>query len=142
MSSRTCPDFGPRRLGSAGATAVGARAFLIAFNVYLNSDNVEIARKIAKTVRHSSGGLRFVQAMGVLVDGQAQVSMNLTDFNKTALHVVVELVRREAARYGALISHSELVGLIPQQALLDAATWYLQLDGFKPDQVLENRLTA
>ena len=136
------PDFGPRRLGSAGATAVGARAFLIAFNVYLNSDNVEIARKIAKTVRHSSGGLRFVQAMGVLVDGQAQVSMNLTDFNKTALHVVVELVRREAARYGALISHSELVGLIPQQALLDAATWYLQLDGFKPDQVLENRLTA
>lgn len=136
------PDFGPRRLGAAGATAVGARAFLIAFNVYLNSDNVEIAKRIAKTVRHSSGGLRFVQAMGVLVDGQAQVSMNLTDFNKTALQVVVELVRREAARYGALISHSELVGLIPQQALLDAATWYLQLDGFKPDQVLENRLGA
>lgn len=136
------PDFGPRRLGTAGATAVGARAFLIAFNVYLNSDNVEIARKIAKTVRHSSGGLRFVQAMGVLVDGQAQVSMNLTDFNKTALHVVVELVRREALRYGVLASHSELVGLIPQQALLDAATWYLQLDGFTPDQVLENRLAA
>lgn len=136
------PDFGPQRLGSAGATAVGARAFLIAFNVYLNSGAVEIAKKIAKTVRHSNGGLRFVQAMGVLVDGQAQVSMNLTDFNKTALHVVVELVRREAARYGVLISHSELVGLIPQQALLDAATWYLQLDGFKPDQVLENRLTT
>ena len=134
------PDFGPRRLGSAGATAVGARAFLIAFNVYLNGDNVEIAKRIAKTVRYSSGGLRFVQAMGVLVEGQAQVSMNLTDFNKTPLHVAVEMVRREAARYGALISHSELVGLIPQQALLDAATWYLQLDGFKPDQVLENRL--
>ncbi|MEZ4768764.1 MAG: glutamate formimidoyltransferase [Caldilineales bacterium] len=134
------PDFGPRRLGSAGATAVGARAFLIAYNVYLNTDNVEIAKKIAKTVRHSSGGLRFVQAMGVLVDGKAQVSMNLTDFSKTPLHVVVELVRREAARYGVLISHSELVGLIPQQALLDAATWYVQLDGFKPDQVLENRL--
>lgn len=134
------PDFGPRRLGSAGATAVGARAFLIAFNVYLNSANVEIAKKIARTVRHSGGGLRFVQAMGVLVDGQAQVSMNLTDFNKTPLHVVVELVRREAARYGALISQSELVGLIPQQALLDAAAWYLQLDRFKPDQVLENRL--
>lgn len=134
------PDFGPRRLESAGATAVGARAFLIAFNVYLNGDNVEIAKRIAKTVRYSSGGLRFVQAMGVLVEGQAQVSMNLTDFNKTPLHVAVEMVRREAARYGALISHSELVGLIPQQALLDAATWYLQLDGFKPDQVLENRL--
>lgn len=134
------PDFGPKQLGTAGATAVGARAFLIAFNVYLNTGDVEIARKIAKTVRHSSGGLRFVQAMGVLVDGKAQVSMNLTDFSKTALAVVVEMVRREAARYGALVVHSELVGLIPQQALLDAATWYLQLDGFTSDQVLENRL--
>lgn len=136
------PDFGPRLMGTAGATAVGARPFLIAFNLYLNTGDVEIAKKIAKTVRHSSGGLRFLQAMGVLVDGKAQVSMNLTDFSKTPLPVVVELVRREAARYGALIASSELVGLIPQQALLDAATWYLQLDGFKPDQVLENRLTA
>ena len=88
------PEFGPRRLGTAGATAVGARAFLIAFNVYLNSDDVDVAKKIAKTVRHSSGGLRFVQAMGVLVEGVAQVSMNLTDFQKTPLHVAVELVRR------------------------------------------------
>jgi glutamate formiminotransferase/formiminotetrahydrofolate cyclodeaminase len=136
------PDFGPSRLGPAGATAVGARPFLIAFNVYLNSDDVEIAKKIAKTLRFSSGGLRFVQAMGVLVEGQAQVSMNLTDFRMTAMHTALEMVRREAARYGALVTHSELVGMLPQQALLDAACWYLQLDGFHPEQVLENRLMA
>jgi glutamate formiminotransferase len=127
-------------MGPAGATAVGARPFLIAFNVYLNTADVEIAKKIAKTLRFSSGGLRYVQAMGMLVEGQAQVSMNLTDFRQTALHTVVEMVRREAARYGALITRSELVGMLPQQALLDAACWYLQLDGFKPEQVLENRL--
>lgn len=134
------PDFGPRRMGPAGATAVGARPYLIAFNVYLNTADVEIAKKIAKTMRFSSGGLRYVQAMGLLVEGQAQVSMNLTDFHQTAMHTVVEMVRREAARYGALITRSELVGMLPQQALLDAACWYLQLDGFAADQVLENRL--
>lgn len=134
------PDFGPRRLGPAGATAVGARPFLIAFNIYLNTADVEIAKKIAKTLRFSSGGLRYVQAMGMSVEGQAQVSMNLTDFHQTAIHTVVEMVRREAARYGAAITRSELVGLLPQQALLDAACWYLQLDGFTPEQVLENRL--
>jgi glutamate formiminotransferase / formiminotetrahydrofolate cyclodeaminase len=136
------PDFGPRRVGPAGATAVGARPYLVAFNIYLNTNDVEIAKKISKTLRFTSGGLRYVQAMGMLVEGQAQVSMNLTDFRQTALHTVVEMVRREAARYGALISHSELVGMLPQQALLDAACWYLQLDGFKPEQVLENRLTG
>jgi glutamate formiminotransferase/formiminotetrahydrofolate cyclodeaminase len=136
------PDFGPRRMGPAGATAVGARPYLVAFNIYLNTNDVEIAKKISKTLRFTSGGLRYVQAMGMLVEGQAQVSMNLTDFRQTALHTVVEMVRREAARYGALISHSELVGMLPQQALLDAACWYLQLDGFKPEQVLENRLTG
>lgn len=136
------PDFGPGQMGPAGATAVGARPFLIAFNVYLNTDDVEIAKKIAKTVRFSGGGLRFVQAMGVLVEGQAQVSMNLTDFRQTAMSTALEMVRREAARYGALVTHSELVGMLPQQALLDAACWYLQLDGFHPEQVLENRLMA
>ena len=134
------PDFGPRRMGPAGATAVGARPYLIAFNVYLNTADVEIAKKIAKTLRYTNGGLRYVQAMGLLVEGQAQVSMNLTDFHQTAMHTVVEMVRREAARYGALITRSELVGMLPQQALLEAACWYLQLDGFKPEQVLENRL--
>jgi glutamate formiminotransferase/formiminotetrahydrofolate cyclodeaminase len=136
------PDFGPARLGKAGATIIGARPFLIAFNVYLNTANVETAKAIARAVRQSSGGLRFVKAMGVLVEGKAQVSMNLTDFNQTPMARVVELVRREAARHGVSITHSELVGLTPQAALVDAAQWYLQLDDLKPDQILENRLVA
>jgi glutamate formiminotransferase / formiminotetrahydrofolate cyclodeaminase len=134
------PDFGPARVGKAGATVIGARAFLIAFNVYLNTADVEVAKKIAKAVRHSSGGLRFVKGLGLLVEGQAQVSMNLTDFNKTPIYRAVEMIRREAARYGCLITHSELVGMIPQAALVDAAQWYLQLDGLKADDILENRL--
>ncbi len=136
------PDFGPAKMGTAGATAIGARQFLIAFNVYLNTDNVEIAQKIGKAVRHSGGGLRFVKAMGLEVDGKAQVSMNLTDFTHTPIFRVVEMIRREAARYGVGIASTELIGLIPQQALIDAAVWYLQLDGFSPEQVLENRLTG
>lgn len=136
------PDFGPATLGPAGATVIGARPFLIAFNVYLNTADVQIADRIARAVRHSSGGLHFVKAMGVLVEGQAQVSMNLTNFEKTPVHRVVEMIRREAARYGALITHSELVGLIPEDALLDAAQWYLQLDRFTKDQVLERRLAT
>lgn len=134
------PDFGPSMMGKAGATVIGARPFLIAFNVYLTTDDVSIAKKIARSIRHSSGGLRYVKALGLLVDGRAQVSMNLTDFQKTPLARVVELIRREAARYGTSIDHSELVGLIPQQALEDAAVWHLQLDGFEPEQVIEKRL--
>ncbi len=134
------PDFGPRELGPAGATVIGAREFLIAFNVYLNTDDVKIAKRIARAVRHSSGGLRYVKALGMLVGGQAQVSMNLTNFKKTPIFRVVELIRREAARYGCTITHTELVGLTPQQAMLDVAQWYLQLDGFSASQVLENRL--
>jgi len=134
------PDFGPSVLGRAGACIIGAREALIAFNVYLNTPNVEIAKHIARAVRHSSGGLRGVKALGLLVNGQAQVSMNLTDPTHTPIHRVVELIRRESARYGASITHSELIGLIPQRALLDAAQWYLQLDDFTPDRVLENRL--
>jgi glutamate formiminotransferase / formiminotetrahydrofolate cyclodeaminase len=134
------PDFGPRRLGPAGATVIGARAFLIAYNVFLTTSDAEIARKIAKTIRNSSGGLRYVKALGLLVNGKAQVSMNLTDFRKTPIHVAVEMIRREAARYGVGIESSELIGMIPQQALLDASVWYLQLDNFRPEMVLENRL--
>ncbi len=134
------PDFGPAQVGPAGAVIIGARAFLIAFNAYLNTDQVEVAKKIAKAVRHSSGGLRFVKALGLLVDGRAQVSMNLTDFTQTPIHRAVEMIRSEAARYGCAIERTELVGLIPQQALLDAAQWYLQLDHFTPEMVLENRL--
>jgi len=134
------PDFGPSELGKAGATVIGARAPLIAFNVYLDTDDTAVAKKIARTVRFSSGGLRFVKAMGVLVEGQAQVSMNLTNFSKTAIPQVVEMIRREAERYGTAIHHSELVGLIPQKALIDSAIWYLQLDQFSDEQILERKL--
>ncbi len=134
------PDFGPSKLGKAGAVAIGARAPLIAFNVYLTTDDIEIAKKIALAVRHSGGGLAYVKALGLLVKGRAQVSMNLTDYTRTPIHQAVELIRREAARYGVAVHHSELVGLIPQAALVDAARWYLQLDEFVPDQILETRL--
>lgn len=136
------PDFGPKRVGPAGATVIGARNPLIAFNVYLTSVDVDIAKKIAKAVRQSSGGLRYVKGLGLLVDGRAQVSMNLTNFRETPLARVVEFVRREAERYGVAIHHSELVGLIPQEALVDAAVWYTQLDGFSRAQILESRLFA
>lgn len=136
------PDFGPSRLGTAGATVIGARHPLIAFNVYLSSDDVEVAKKIAKSVRFSNGGLRYVKGLGMLVDGRAQVSMNLTNFHGTPLARVVELIRREASRYGTTIHHTELVGLIPEQALIDAAQWYLQLDQFEGEQILERRLAS
>jgi glutamate formiminotransferase/formiminotetrahydrofolate cyclodeaminase len=136
------PDCGPAQLSPAGATVIGARESLIAFNVYLTTSEEEIARKIARAVRHSSGGLRYVKALGLTVDGRAQVSMNLTNFRKTPLARVVEAIRREAARYGVAIHNTELVGLIPQDALEDAAVWYAQMDLFKPDQVLERRLAS
>lgn len=136
------PDFGPQKLGSAGAVAIGARQPLIAYNVYLTTDDVSIAKSIARVVRHLSGGLRFVKAAGFLVDGKAQVSMNLTNYQKTPLARVVEAIRREAQRYGVAIQKSELVGLIPQQALEEAATWYLQLHDFDPQQVLERRIES
>jgi glutamate formiminotransferase/formiminotetrahydrofolate cyclodeaminase len=134
------PDFGPAKLGKAGATVIGARAPLIAYNVYLTTDDVSIAKKIASAIRHSSGGLHCVKALGLLVEGRAQVSMNLTDCTRTPIARVVEMIRREAVRYGVAIHHSELVGVTPQAALVDAAQWYLQLDQFKPDQILETRL--
>lgn len=134
------PDFGPAEVGPAGATAVGARFFLIAFNAYLNTDDVEKARRIARAVRASSGGLQHVQAIGVLVGGQAQVSMNLTDYRRTPIHRALELVRREAARYGLTVTHTELVGLAPLEALVQAAAWYLQIDNFHVGQVLETHL--
>ena len=136
------PDFGPSRLGTAGATIIGARHPLIAYNVYLDTGDVAIAKAIAKAIRQSSGGLPCVKALGMLVDGKAQVSMNLTNFRQTPVYRAVEAIRREAARYGVSVHHSELVGLIPQEALIDSAVWYLQLDGFNADQVLEQRLYA
>jgi len=103
------PDFGPPAIGPEGATVIGARQPLIAFNVYLTSDDVDIAKSIARAVRHSSGGLRYVKALGLLVEGRAQVSMNLTNFHKTPVARVVELIRREAGRFGVDIHHTELV---------------------------------
>lgn len=134
------PDFGPNKVGTAGATVIGARNPLIAFNVYLTTEEVDIAKKIAKAIRHSSGGLRYVKGLGLLVDGRAQISMNLTNFHDTPIGRAVEFVRREAQRYGVGIHHCELVGLIPQEALVDAAVWYTQLDQFDKSQILESRL--
>ena len=137
------PDIGePRVHPTAGATVVGARKFLIAYNVFLNTPDVDIAKKIAKAVRFSSGGLRFVKGAGFLVRGQAQVSMNLTDFEQTPIHRVFEIVKREAARYGVMPVSSEIVGLIPKKALEDAAEWFLQVENFDSSLILENRLAA
>ena len=137
------PDFGDLKVHpTAGATVVGARKFLIAYNVFLNTPDVEIAKKIAKAVRFSSGGLRFVKGAGFLVRGLAQVSMNLTDFEQTPVHRVFELVKGEAARYGVMPVSSEIVGLIPKKALELAAEWFLQVENFDSSLILENRLSA
>jgi len=137
------PDFGdPRIHPTAGATIVGARKFLIAYNVYLNTPDVEIAKKVAKAVRFSNGGLRYVKGMGVPVRGLAQVSMNLTDFEQTPIARVFEFVKREAARYGVMPVSSEIVGLIPKKALEQAAEWFLQVENFDSSLILENRLAA
>src|SRR4051794_4770613 len=137
------PDFGEAALhATAGATVVGARKPLIAYNMYLNTSDVEVAKKIGKAVRFSSGGLRYVKGMGVLVRGMAQVSMNLTDFEQTPIARVFEFVKREAARYGVMPVSSEIVGLIPKKALEQAAEWFLQVENFDSSLILENRLAA
>src|SRR5437868_12455566 len=137
------PDFGEAAVHpTAGATVVGARKFLIAYNVFLNTADVEIAKKVAKAVRQSSGGFRFVKGAGFLVVGLAQVSMNLTDFEQTPIARVFEFVKREAARYGVAAVSSEIVGLIPKKALEDAAEWFLQVENFDSSLILENRLAA
>jgi glutamate formiminotransferase len=137
------PDFGePLVHPTAGATVIGARKFLVAYNVFLNTSDVEIARKIARTVRFSSGGLPFVKAMGVLVRGVAQVSMNLTDTDQTPIARVFELVKSEAARHGVSVLCSEIIGLVPKKALEDAAGTLLQIENFDSSVVLENRLAA
>src|SRR3954463_10694292 len=137
------PDVGdPRVHPTAGATVVGARKALIAYNVFLNTTDVDIAKKVAKAVRYSSGGLRYVKGAGFLVRGLAQVSMNLTDFEQTPIHRVFEYVKREAACYGAAPVSSEVVGLIPKLALEQAAEWFLQVEKFDTSLILENRLAA
>ncbi len=138
------PDFGPAQMGPAGATAVGARPFLVAYNVYLGTSDLDVARRIARAVRHSSGGLRYVKAMEVAVDrpGQVQVSMNLTDYRRTPIHRVMALLRDEATHYGVPVLESEIVGLVPAEALIDVARYELHLHRFSSEQVLENRLQA
>ena len=137
------PDFGPAAPhASAGASIIGARMPLVAYNINLNTNRLDVAKKIASAVRHSSGGLRFVKAMGVdLADrGIVQVSMNLTNYEKTPIFRVFEFVKREAARYGVMVLESEIVGLVPNAALTSAAEYYLQVADFRADQVLENKL--
>ncbi len=137
------PDFGDAQLHpTAGAVVVGARKALIAYNVFLNTADVEIAKKVAKAVRASSGGLRFVKGAGFFVRGMAQVSMNLTDFEQTPIHRVFELVKREATRHGVIPVSSEIVGLIPKKALELTAEWFLQVENFDSSMILENRLAA
>jgi glutamate formiminotransferase len=139
------PDVGERKLHpTAGATVVGARKFLIAYNINLDTSDLQVANRIAKAIRFSSGGLRYVKSMGVDLKSRnlAQVSINLTDFEQSPMHRVFEMVRREAERHGCRIVGSEIVGLVPKKALEMAADFFLQFENFKPEIVLENRLAA
>jgi glutamate formiminotransferase / formiminotetrahydrofolate cyclodeaminase len=145
QNTERSPDIGdPRLHPTAGATVVGARKFLIAYNINLNTPDLETAKRIAKNIRYSNGGLRYVKAMGVELKARhlAQVSINLTDFEQTPIHRVFEMVKREAERYGVAIVGSEVVGLIPRRAIELTADFYLQLENFSPAQVLENRMEA
>jgi glutamate formiminotransferase len=137
------PDFGPPRPHeSAGAAVIGARMPLIAYNINLDTDRLDVARRIAAAIRHSSGGLRYVKAMGVKLDDRnlVQVSMNLTNYQKTPIFRVFEIVKREAERYGVSILESEIVGLVPSAALVASAEFYLQLERFGEAQILEAKL--
>ena len=136
------PDFGDDVHESFGIMALGARPFLVAYNVNLDTDKLEIADTIARNVRHISGGLRFVKGMGVALEdrGQVQVSMNLTNFEKTPIHRVFELIKLEASRYGVNVVGSEIIGLVPMAAMVDTASWYLRTEGFSMDQVLEAKI--
>jgi len=137
------PDYGPAEIHpSAGVTAIGARMPLVAYNVNLDTGNFEIANRIAKQVRHLSGGLRYCKGIGIeLKDrGIVQVSMNMTDYTKTALYRVYELIKIEARRYGVNVIGSEIIGLVPMEALIDSAAYYLRLEDFSMEQVLEVRM--
>ena len=137
------PDFGPAAPHpTAGASVIGARMPLIAYNINLNTNRLDVAKKIAAAIRMSSGGLRFVKAMGIPLEdrGLVQVSINLTNYEKTPIFRVFDLVKREAARYGVSVVESEIVGLVPAAALRQTVEYYLQLEGFSADQVLENKL--
>ncbi|MCI5675090.1 MAG: glutamate formimidoyltransferase [Ezakiella sp.] len=137
------PDYGPIELNKkSGVSAIGARPALVAYNVNLNTSDVEIAKKIAKSMRAKGGGFTYCKAIGLLLEDKnlAQVSMNLVDYTKTPIFRVFEAIKREAERYGVSIVNSEVIGLVPMQALVDCAQWYLQVDDFDINQVLETRL--
>lgn len=137
------PDFGPVEIHpSAGVTAFGARMPLVAYNVNLDTDNIDIANDIARKVRHISGGLRFCKGIGIELKerGIVQVSMNMTDFTKTSLYRAFELIKIEARRYGVNVVGSEVIGLVPMEALVDAAVYYMGIENFSMEQVLEARL--
>ena len=137
-NSNWAPDYGPTNLlPNLGAVAVGARPFLVAFNACLDTDDVEIARNIASKIRERNGGLPGLKALGLQVGGKAQVSMNLTDLEKTSLPDALEAIRREAAKRGASVESTELVGLLPLEALLQTARYYLMLPGLEKEHVLE-----
>ncbi len=137
------PDFGPQHPHpTAGAVAVGARIYLLAYNVNLSTSEIEVARAVARAVRSKTGGLHNVKALGLMLHERnlAQVSMNVVDPFQTPLYRVLELVRLEAARFGVSVVDTEIVGLVPLSILVEAARYYLQLGGFKPEQILETRL--
>ena len=137
------PDYGERAVHpSAGVTVIGARMPLIAYNINLNTSSVDIAKKIAKVIRHSGGGLRYVKALGMMLHDRniAQVSINMTNYKLSSLSRVFEMVKSEAARYGVYIVGSEIVGLVPQESLIDVAEFYLQLENFNSNQILENKI--
>ena len=136
------PDFGPAAVGSAGATVVGARRFLVAYNFYLNTDKVDVAKSIAKSIRESSGGMPGVKSIGLLVDGRAQVSMNLVDYTQSPLHTVMDRVTELAQAQGYTVAESELIGLIPQEVIVQAAAHYLKLPNFSAGRMVENAIAA
>ena len=136
------PDYGPSEVGSAGASIIGSREALIAYNVNLNTTNLEIGKKIARALRAKDGGLSFVKSLAFFIKekNMVQISMNLTNFSKTPVYRAFELVRLEALRYGITVSESEVVGLIPMEAIVEASRYYLQLNSFKSNQILEVRM--
>ena len=137
------PDFGPDTIHpTGGVTAIGARPALVAYNINLDTADLEIANRIARSVRNINGGFRFVKAMGVMLEDRniAQVSMNLTDFTRTSIYRVFETVKMEARRWGVNVVGSEIIGLVPMAALIDCAEYYLQIEDFEMDQVLESQL--
>ncbi len=136
------PDFGPAKIGPAGASIIGARDFLIAYNVNLNTQDISIGKKIAKALRAKDGGFTFVKALAFFLEDKkmVQISMNLTNYRKTPIHRVFELVKLEASRYGVSVVESEVVGLVPLEAMIETAKFYLQLNGFKGDQILEKKM--